>query len=253
MMKTLRLLIVEDEPLIREGIKNDLANMGSVKVAGECDCVAEAVETIRSTRFDIVLLDVQLPDGTGFDVIREIGPQQMPSVIFVTAYDKYAIEAFEVNAVDYLMKPFDESRLRESIERAQERITRPSEIVRKLEGLMGAHETRWLQRLVVRNGERFDLVPVGSIDWIESANNYTILHCHTKTHLFSSNLAALEKQLDPERFLRVQRGYMVNATRVVAVHSIAGGIYELELGDGKRIRTGRQYRDNIHGLLKAGR
>ncbi len=253
MIKTLRLLIVEDEPLIREGIKNDLADMGSVKVAGECDCVAEAVETIRSTRFDIVLLDVQLPDGTGFDVIREIGPRQMPSVVFVTAYDTYAIKAFDVNAVDYLLKPFDESRLRDSIERAKERITKPSEIVRKLEALIGTNETQWLQRLVIRNGERYDLVPVDSIDWIESANNYTILHCHSKTHLFSSNLAALEKQLDPGRFLRVQRGYMVNIMRIVAVHSIAGGVYELELSSGERIRTGRQYRDKIHQLLKAGR
>lgn len=252
-MKNLQLLIVEDEPLIRVGIKNDLAGMESIEVAGECDCVAEAVDTIRSMRFDIVLLDVQLPDGTGFDVIREIGPQQMPSVVFVTAYDKYAIQAFEVNAVDYLLKPFDESRLRESIERAQERITRPSEIVRKLEGLIGTHEAQWLQRLAVRNGERYDLVPVDSIDWIESANNYTILHCHSKTHLFSSNLSALEKQLDPERFLRVQRGYMVNIARVVAAHSIAGGVFELELSDGERIKTGRQYRDKIHQLLKTGR
>jgi two-component system LytT family response regulator len=253
MANSLRLLIVEDEPLIRVGIKSDLAGMKSIEVAGECDCVAEAVETIRSTRFDIVLLDVQLPDGTGFDVIREIGPQQMPSVVFVTAYDKYAIQAFEVNAVDYLLKPFDESRLRESIERAQERITKPLEIVRKLEGLIGAHETQWLQRLIVRNGERYDIVPVDSINWIESANNYTILHCHSKNHLFSSNLAALEKQLDPGRFVRVQRGYMVNITRVVAAHSIAGGIYELELSDGERIRTGRQYKDKIHQLLKTGR
>jgi two-component system, LytTR family, response regulator len=251
MKNSLRLLIVDDEPLIRLGIRNDLSGMKSVQIAGECGCVAEAVDAIRSDQVDLVLLDVQLPDGTGFDVVRKIGPQRMPAVIFVTAHNKYAIQAFEVNAVDYLLKPFDESRLRESIERARERLLRPPTLIRQLEGLIEAHETQWLQRVVVRNGERFDFVPIDSIDWIESANNYTVLHCRSVDHLFGVNLTTLEHRLDPSRFLRVHRCHMVNIARIVAVHAIAGGVFELELQGGTRVRTGRQYGEKIRKLIKA--
>lgn len=252
-MKSLRVLIVDDEPLIRLGIRKDLSGMPSVEVVGECGCVADAVAAIRSDRPDLVLLDVQLPDGKGFDVVREIGPQQMPAVVFVTAYDSYAIQAFDVNAVDYLLKPFDDSRLRASVDRARERLSRPSDLIRQLEALIEAQETQWLRRIVVRSGERFDFVPVDSIDWIESANNYTVLHCRTKDHVFGETLTSLEHRLDPGRFSRVHRGHVVNVTRVVAAHAIAGGVFELELQGGARVKTGRQYGDAVRDLLKAGR
>jgi sigma-B regulation protein RsbU (phosphoserine phosphatase) len=138
-MDHLRLLIVDDEPLIRAGIRADLSGMESVQVAGECGCVADAVAAIRSRQFDLVLLDVQMPDGAGFDVIREVGPQQMPPVVFVTAYDQYALRAFEVNAVDYLLKPFDSVRLRESIDRVRDRLSRPAQSTRQMEQLIEAH------------------------------------------------------------------------------------------------------------------
>jgi two-component system LytT family response regulator len=252
-MDSLRLLIVEDEPLIRAGIRKDVAGAPSVEVVGECDSVAEAVEAIRSMRPDLVLLDVQLPDGTGFDVVRQVGPRRMPAVVFVTAYDQYAVQAFEVNAVDYLLKPFDGSRLRESLERVHGRLAQPATLIRQLEGLIEAHESPWLRRLVVRNGEHFDFVPVDAIDWIESANNYSVLHCRGKTFIFSENLAALEHRLDPNHFLRVHRCHMVNLARIVGVNSIAGGVYELELRGGESVRTGRQYADAVRKLLKSGR
>jgi two-component system, LytTR family, response regulator len=251
-MDSLRLLVVDDEPLIRAGIRNDLAELGSVQIVGECACVADAIEVIRSTPLDLVLLDIQLPDGTGFDVIREIGPQHMPAVIFVTAYDKYAIQAFEINAVDYILKPFDETRLQESIERARDRLSVPHLLTPQLEALIEAHETRWLHRLVVRNGTRFDFVPVNTIDWIESANNYTVLHCRSIDHLSGVNLTTLEHRLNPEQFLRVHRCHIVNTSRIVAAHAIAGGVFELELQNKARIKTGRQYGDRIRQLLKAG-
>ncbi len=226
--------------------------MPAVQIVGECECVADAVEAIGSSQIDLALLDVQLPDGTGFDVVRQVGPRHMPAVVFVTAYDKYAIEAFDVNAVDYLLKPFDERRLRESIDRARERLLRPSALVRQLEGLIESRDTAWPQRLVVRNGERFDLVPVDSIDWIESANNYTVLHCRPKDHVFGESMTALERKLDPVKFVRVHRCNIVNVTRIVAAHTMAGGVFELELRGGVRIKTGRQYSDGIRKLLKAG-
>jgi two-component system LytT family response regulator len=252
-MNSLRLLIVDDEPLIRRGIRKDLSQMPSVQVVGECECVTDAVEAIGSSRPDVVLLDVQLPDGTGFDVVRQVGPERMPAVVFVTAYDKYAIQAFEVNAVDYLLKPFDESRLRASIERVRDRLSRPSALVRQLEGLLDAHETQWVQRLVVRSGERFDFVPVDSIDWIESANNYTVLHCRSKDYVFGENLSTLEQRLDPSRFCRVHRCHIVNIGRIVGANALAGGVYELELRSGQRVKTGRQHSDSVRKLLKEGR
>lgn len=177
----------------------------------------------------------------------------MPAVVFVTAYDQFAVLAFEVNAVAYLLKPFDESRLRESIERVRGRLAQPAALVRELEALIEAHESTWLQRLVVRNGERFDFVPVDLIDWIESANNYTVLHCRSKDYVFGENLSALERRLDPEQFLRVHRCHIVNLTRLESVNLIAGSTFELELQGGARVRTGRQYAETIRKLLKAGR
>ena len=251
-MTTLRLLIVDDEPLIRAGIRHDLADLEAVSVVGECGSVAEAVSAIRAAQPDLVLLDVQMPDGAGFDVIRQIGPQQMPAVVFVTAYDKYAIQAFEVNAVDYLLKPFDDLRLRETVGRASARLAQPAALWRHLETLLESHEQKWPRRLVVRTADRFDFVPVDSIDWIESANNYTILHCRAKDYLYSETLTALEHSLDPAMFLRVHRSHMVNLSRIAGVNSIAGGVYELELQSGVRVSTGRQYSDRIRRLLKGG-
>jgi two-component system, LytTR family, response regulator len=251
-MKSLRLLVVDDEPLIRRGIRKDLAAMPAIEVVGECDCVAEAVLAIQSNALDLVLLDVQLPDGTGFDVVREVGPAHMPAVTFVTAYDQYAIQAFEVNALDYLLKPFDRDRLVASIERARERLSsEPSTLIEQLEGLIGARETEWVQRLVVRNGDRYDFVQADAIEWIESANNYSVLHTRAKDYVFGENLSALERRLDPTRFLRVHRCHIVNASRIVSASAIAGGVFELELRGGARVKTGRQYSDGIRKLLKA--
>lgn len=251
-MKSLQLLIVDDEPLIRSGIRNDLLGMPSVHVAGESGSVAEAVEAIRNNRFDLVLLDVQMPDGTGFDVIREVGPRHMPAVVFVTAYDQYAIQAFKVNAVDYLLKPFDDIRLRESIERARERMAGPIDLMRHLETLLEAQGERWVQRLVVRTTDRFDFVPVETIDWIESANNYAMLHCRSKDYLHAETLTALERVLDPAKFTRIHRSHIVNVSRIAGINSIAGGVYEIELQGGARVGTGRQYSERVRKLLKGG-
>jgi two-component system LytT family response regulator len=174
----------------------------------------------------------------------------MPAVVFVTAYDKYAIQAFEVNAVDYLLKPFDQSRLLASLDRVRNRLASSGEVLaRRLEALIQAREIQWPQTLVVRHGERFDFVSVMSVDWIEAANNYAVLHCGSVDHVFGETLIALEAKLDPAKFLRVHRSVIVNSGRIVAVHTMIGGVYELELRGGTRIKTGRQYRDRIRKLL----
>jgi two-component system LytT family response regulator len=251
-MRTLRLLIVDDEPLIRLGIRRAVASTVGVEVAGECGSGEEAVEAIAAQAPDLVILDVQMPGCTGLDVIRRVGPARMPAVIFVTAYDEYAVPAFEVNAVDYVLKPFDAERLGQAIDRARARITAQSDgaLAERLQALLAARDEPSPDRLVVRNGERFELVPLDAINWIESANNFVQLHCGLKQHLLGETLTSLERRLDPRRFLRVHRSRMVNTSRIVAVHVLMGGTYELELRDGTRLTSGRQYREAVQQLIR---
>ena len=256
-MPRLRVLIADDEPLIRLGIRRALEAMPGITVAGECGAVADVVASIERDAPDLVVLDVQMPGGTGLDVVRTLGPSRMPPVIFVTAFDAYAVQAFEVNAVDYVLKPFDPERLQAAVERARARVDGDGTqaLAARLQALLAAHDhappERAVDRLVVRSGERFDLVPVDSVDWIESADNYVHLHCGSARHVLAETLTSLERRLDPRRFLRIHRSRMVNRSRVVAVHVLLGGAYELELRDGTRLTSGRNYRDTVQKLLRS--
>ena len=252
-MNKLRLLLVDDEPLIRKGLRHALSGVPGVEVVGECGAGKEAIQAISSSRPDLVLLDVQMPDCSGLDVVREIGPKNMPPVIFITAYDDYAVSAFELNAVDYVLKPFEEARLRESIERARNRVTQDTQVVlsQKLETLLASQKPKWPDRLVVRSGERYEFVPVESIDWIEAANNYVILHCGSKQHLLGETMTSLEGRLDPAKFARVHRGRIINIKKIVALHPLFSGTYTLELQGGVRITTGRQYKEIMQNLINA--
>ena len=222
-----------------------------VAIVGESASVSETVAALRTHSIDLLLLDVQMHEGSGFDVVTEVGPENMPSVIFITAYDQYAVKAFEVAACDYLLKPFDEERLNRSIDRARELIAlkRDGSLAKQLEALIAGRAERWPERLAVRSGERIDLIPVESIDWIESANNYVILHCGTRQHLMTETLTAITAKLDPKRFTRVHRGRTVNTSKIVAVHPMFSGTYELELRGGFRFTTGRLYKDAILRIL----
>ncbi|MFL6428838.1 MAG: LytR/AlgR family response regulator transcription factor, partial [Acidobacteriaceae bacterium] len=225
-------------------------------VMGECESGAEAMYAIRQLGPDLLLLDVQMHDGTGLDVIAEIGPERMPAVIFVTAYDEYAVKAFELDAVDYLLKPFDDERLNRSIDRAKKQIvsSRAGALADQLHSLLETKSERgerWPERLVVRTGEQFDLVPVHSIEGIESANNYVQLHCGTRHLLMGETLTNLAERLNPQRFMRIHRGRIINVSRVISVHPLFSGTYEVELSGGTRLSTGRQYREQIQALLKS--
>lgn len=250
-MNKLRLLLVDDESLIRRGVRHALSGMPDVEIVGECGSGKEAIQVISGSRPDMVLLDVQMPEYSGLDVVREVGPKNMPPVIFVTAYDDYAVSAFELNAVDYVLKPFEESRLRESIDRARMRIAQLDHdlLSQKLEMLVASQTRKWPDRIAVRNGERYEFVPVESIDWIESANNYVQLHCGSKHYLLGETMTSLESRLDPANFARVHRGTIVNIKRVVALHPLFSGTYALELQGGVRITTGRQYKERVQVLI----
>jgi len=246
----IRALIVDDEPLIRRGLRDRLSAIDGIELVGECANGTEAIERILSDKFDLVLLDVQMPDIDGLEVIRQVGPERMPLVIFVTAYDEYAVRAFELNALDYLLKPFDEDRLRQSIARASEKLKEQDQraLIERLQTLISSRAAQ-PKRLTVKNDEAYEFVDYDSIDWVESANNYVQLHCGTKNYLMSETLNNLEKRLSPHGFLRVHRRHLVNARRVVAVHPMLGGTFVLQLRNGTRIGTGRQYKDTIRDLL----
>jgi two-component system LytT family response regulator len=245
-------LIVDDEPLIRQGIRNGLSGCEGIEIAGECDSGLQAIDTILSARPDLVLLDVQMPDCTGLDVVRDVGPQRMPAVIFVTAYDQYAVSAFELNAVDYLLKPFDDDRLRAAIGRARERISsqREASLAQQLQALLEMKERKWPERLAFRDGEAFCLVPVDTVDWIESANNYVVLHCGLKHHIMGETLTNLENSLSPDSFLRIHRCRIVNVSRVSSVRPFLSGTYQLELHNGTRLSSGKQYGEAVRKLIR---
>lgn len=250
-MKSLQVLIAEDEPLIRAGIRDALRKIDGIELVVECGSCAEAVSALTARKVDLALLDVQMPDGSGLEIIESIGARDMPAVVFVTAYDEYAVKAFELNAVDYLLKPFDDARLYRSIERARDRIRTQisTQMADQLQALLDARARRWPERIVVRNGDRFDLVPTNSIEWIESADNYVQLHCGPKLFLLAETLSGLEARLNPQKFIRIHRRRIVNLAHVAAIHPILGGAFELELKNGQRLGSGRQYRDRIQAIL----
>jgi two-component system LytT family response regulator len=211
------------------------------------------MQAILSMQPHLVFLDVQMRDYNGLDVVRLVGPERMPMVVFVTAYEQYAVKAFEMNAVDYLLKPFDQERLKQSVDRIRERLIGRNQagITSRLEALLDQTERNTLpDRLVVGNSGHYEFVPVESIDWIESANNFVHLHCGTKTHLLRETLAGLQAKLDPKLFLRVHRTRIINVSRITAVNTGFDETYELIMRNGTRLTTGRQFKRTIRSQLQ---
>lgn len=241
-----RLLIVDDEPLGRERLRTLLARRADVTVAAEAKDGDEAVALLQNEAFDLVLLDVQMPYHNGFEVIRAVGVAQMPPVIFVTAFDAYALQAFEVHALDYLLKPFEPARLDEALDRAFALTTprRGADLDDRLRQLLDdlEPEGRILSRLMVKTHQRIQFIRTEDIDWVEAAGNYVQLHVGTETHLLRQTMTALAQRLDPEQFLRIHRSTIVNLDRVRDVHTMFNGEYEVRLHDGTQLTLSRSYR-----------
>jgi two-component system, LytTR family, response regulator len=250
-MKTLRVLIVDDEPLIRREIRAVLGPQPGLEIAGECETAEQALQSILSLQPDLVLLDVRLPDATGLDILRRVGPRHMPMVIFITAHEEYAVQAFNIDAVDYLLKPFDDMRLKKSIERARERSPGGDQRLTAAAPDMRMTKPGAADRLIVKNGDRYEFVLIRSIDWIESANNYVALHCGEKTHLLGETLSNLERKLDPRTFIRIHRCRIINLSRVVALEHMLHGSYVVEMKNGVRLTSGRQFRVAIERLINS--
>jgi two-component system LytT family response regulator len=246
-------LVVDDEPPARRGLRALLARQPDVHVVGEARSGREAIEAIRALRPDLVFLDVQMPEGDGFDVVRAIGVEGMPVVVFATAYDAYALKAFEAHALDYLLKPYDRERFETALERARVQLRRrrtsaDERLLALVERLDG--RTRWLERLTVTVGSRIRLVDVGDIDYFEAETNYVRAHIGARSHLLRTTLTALERKLDPSRFLRVHRSLVVQLARIVEVEPLFAGEYVLFLRDGRRLTSGRTYRAAVQEALR---
>ena len=249
----LKVLIADDEPLARQGLKllmNGEPRVGSISEARNG---REAVAAIRDQQPHLVLLDVQMPRMDGFAVVEAIGADRMPSVIFVTAHDQYAVRAFEISAVDYLLKPVTAERFQTAFARATSRQPGPAanESERQMLTMLDAiaHPARWLSRFAIRSAERTIFVPVEAVDWIEASQNYVCLHVGQASHLVHVSMNNIEAALDPDRFLRVHRSHIVNVTRIRQVWSLARGQYVIELASGARVPSGRTYGDRVRDLL----
>jgi len=247
---TLRALIVDDEAPARRRIRRLLAAESDVIVVGECGDGASAVSAIAETRPDLVFLDVQMPERDGFDVVKALPPGRLPAILFVTAYDRYALRAFDVHAVDYLLKPFTGERFRTALDRARERIMQHVQDP-ALADLARALRARppYLSRLPIRSGGRTVFVDLDAVDWLEAADNYVRLHVQQREYLVRDTLAALEAQLDPERFARIHRSAVVRIDGVAEIRPTSHGDAEVVLRSGATLPVSRTWRHKLPDRL----
>ena len=252
---SIRTLIVDDEPLAREKVRTLLAGDPDVEVIGECGDGPAAAAAILERDPDLVFLDVQMPEMDGFAVLDAVGTERVPAVIFVTAFDEYALKAFDVHALDYLLKPFDRQRFEAALQRAKERIRtdRGRDLDERIDSLLDElrdrGRTRWLERWVVKSHGRIFFVDVDEIERIEAAGNYVELHTGTASHLIRGTMKALERRLDPERFVRVHRSHMINWRHIREVHPWFNGDFRIVMKSGAEVTTGGAYRETLRELL----
>jgi two-component system, LytTR family, response regulator len=252
---TVRVVVADDEPIGRQRLIRLLQAEPDTEVVAACADGEEAVEAIREHLPDVVLLDIQMPQLDGFEVVAALGEAQQPSVIFVAAHDQYALRAFEVRAFDYLLKPVEADRLRLAMDRAtstQQRSAQGSvtrRILTLLEEINARERGRGRDRLVVRTPERAFFLRADSLDWIEAAGKVVHLHVGRTVHALRESMAELEQELDPTRFVRVSRSVIVNLDRIQEIQPWFQGDYVLILADGTRLTSTRGYRDNMRKLL----
>jgi two-component system LytT family response regulator len=246
---SIRVLIADDEAPARRKLRAHLAGRSGVEIAGEAADGLQTVEAIHELHPDLVFLDIQMPGLSGFEVIESVGVDAMPAVVFVTAYDEFAVEAFEVQAVDYLLKPFSKERFERALERALRALEHKEDghdAVRSLLDRVLAGR-RPLRRLVVRTGERMLLVPLHEVLHLEADGNYVKVHTASGVHLLRETLTALEGRLDPERFARIHRSEIVNLDAVKEIQPYFHGDLIVVLKNGERVRLSRRYRERVLG------
>lgn len=248
-MKTIRAIIVDDEVHARKKMRALLDAHDDVSVVRECDNGGDAVAAIEKDRPDVVFLDVQMPGMSGLDVVRSIGADAMPLVVFATAFDRFAIDAFDAHALDYLLKPIDPSRLQRALEAVRERMRshEADDARRRLEAALArlAAQGRYARKFAVKSGGAIHVVDVESIDWIGADGNYVNFHAAGKTYLHREALQSVEQKLDPARFARIHRSQVVNVDRVRRLEPDRHGDYRVVLEDGTELTLTRTYRDRF--------
>jgi two-component system LytT family response regulator len=259
MKATLRALIVDDEPLARERLHGLLQTEPGIEVVGECGDGCQAVLAIEELKPDVVFLDVEIPNMDGFHILDSVGSDRIPAVVFVTAHDQYALRAFDVRAVDYILKPFGRERLQKALERAREQIRRErsSDLSGQLVALIEEMRPlqRYLKRIMVKNAGRMFFVKTSDIEWIEASGNYVRLHAGSEAHLLRETMNGLEAKLDPDRFLRIHRSTMVNIERIKELQPWFHGDYVVILRDDRQLMMSAGYReklDELRGRALAG-
>ncbi len=244
----IRTILVDDEPLAREKLRGFLEPESDFEVIAECRDGAEALATIERERPDLVFLDVQMPELDGFEVLDHLDREHLPAVIFVTAYDKYALRAFEVHAVDYLLKPFDRERLREALARVREQ-QRLGEMKETLRSLLD-ERSKYPDRLEVKTSGRVVILKMDEIDWIDAAGNYVKIHAGAQTLQLRETMGRLEKRLDPNHFMRIHRSTIVNTEGIRELQQQFHGDYVVVLKGGQRLTLSRSYREKMQKLLE---
>lgn len=236
----LRALIVDDEPLARSNLRILLRRDPEIESIEECGSGAEAVAAIRKAAPDLVFLDVQMPECDGFEVLKILkGDESLPVIVFVTAYDEYALRAFDAGALDYLLKPFDDARFHLAMQRAKQKIAAQESVL--------PQET---PRLTVRSAGQVAYVRIPDIDWVEAADYYVCLHVGLKSHLLRKSMAELEQELDPQIFCRIHRSTIVNLRRVQSLEVDEAGEYEVILDGGRKLRLSRRFRKDLQSRMR---
>ncbi len=248
-----RILVVDDEPLAREKVRDIVRHDSELEIVGECVNGSEAVAAVQEFQPDLLLLDVQMPEIGGFAVLEALKSEKLPFVIFVTAYDQYAVRAFEVHALDYLLKPFDRERFESAMQRAKDHIRKEQNghldqrILALLEQLKA--ETKYIERLVIKSGGRVFFLETDEIDWIEAEGNYVSVHTAKKAYVIRETISSLESQLDSKKFIRIHRSAIVNIDRIRELQPWTHGEYHIILHNGTELTLSRNYRDNLQGVL----
>jgi two-component system, LytTR family, response regulator len=245
----IRTLIVDDEPLAREWVRNGFQEEADVEIVAECGDGFEAVKAVNELKPDLMVLDVQMPGLDGFGVLASLEPQDLPAVIFVTAFDRYALKAFEAHAVDYLMKPFSSERLHEALERARAEVDRSSS--RDLKAALNAllediqRERAYPEWLLIKKDDRSVFLRVADIDWIESSRNNVRLHVGKEIYVFHETTSGIEAKLDPKKFFRIHRSTIVNIEKIKEMHPWFNGDYAVTLKDGTKLTLSSTYRERL--------
>jgi two-component system LytT family response regulator len=243
----IRTLIVDDEPLARANITTLLGTDPEISIVGECGSGTQAIEAVRDSKPGLLFLDVQMPGCDGFDVLERLGSDAPAAVVFVTAYDQYAIQAFEVEALDYLLKPFDDARFFRALTRAKAHLQQHAA---ERPGSAAAHPG--MERLIVKSAGRVVFLETAEVDWIEAADYYACLHVGARTHLVRRSMSDLERDLDPKMFCRTHRSSIVNIARVRELRLDSNGEYEVALNDGTKLKVSRSYREQLQQRMLIG-